>query len=514
MFKFRVKHYIWKVSFPIKAPNFKACTYPEHMFTSPLIETLRVFTEDELKALNHFVHNKSLYHTDHQAGVIKFFDLILPEAPGFTNPENLDRHGLAKKLAQSPQYIAKVAANLHGVVRQFVAWHQQRAKLDEFNEQLHLLDFYRRKGLDQRFESLFNKLQQQLRESSTADLDQYWEKNYQLNRFKMEWMSERDTREDNYLRAVIDSFDAYYLLQRAQYTYQLLLRQQNYTFTTSPYLAILQQIEQYCLRTSPEESGLLLLYYEALLILVEREDEDFDRFQTLLQQYGSVLPQTDYHSLHGLERQVLLKQYRENQSAPPYALFELYQKHWEKGLLTLGGVIMPSVFANIVRYGCRCGAMSWVRTFLDSCEHKLGGLRDTRELFSLYSAYYYLHNDELEVAETHLCFDFEDALRKVDARCLELMILYQLGSPILEHKIDAFRKLVRNTKGLPEIRREGFHNFALSLRKMTNPDLTRNDRKIDKLIESIHTEVISEKFWLIEQLKKRKKAKGKSSSQA
>ena len=175
---------------------------------------------------------------------------------------------------------------------------------------------------------------------------------------------------------------------------------------------------------------------------------------------------------------------------------------------------MPSVFANIVRYGCRCGALNWVRTFLDSCEHKLGGLRETTELFRLYSAYYYLYNAELKVAETHLCFDFEDALRKVDARCLELMILYQLGSPILEHKIDAFRKLVRNTKGLPEIRREGFHNFALSLRKMTNPDLTWNDRKIDKMIASIQAEVISEKFWLIEQLKKRKKAKGKSSSPA
>jgi hypothetical protein len=474
------------------------------MFDTPLIETLRHLTDNERQQLDKFVHSRLFYHPDNASGVVALFEELMVYAPFFEDKTTLDRNRLAEKLEKTPQYIAKTASNLHAVVRRFIAWTFRETTSTDFFDQLALLKFYKERNLPNRFDNLYEKIERDMAQRNAPISSEALYQRFCLDAEKFEWMSRYKMTSDLNLRATLDSFEAYYLLQKAQFTYNLMLRRLNSPFDTEGYLSVLDDIERYCLRHSPEGEGLLLLFYEAILLLIEREDADFERFQLFLDKYDAALSLEDFHSLHGLERQYLLTQFNKGRIELLPQVVNIYRVHLQKGLLEKNGYLMPSVFANIVRYGCRLGDLDWVETFLKTYQYRLGGTAHPQELFRLYYAYFLIFKGQLKEAEENLSADFEDPITRVDARCFEMMILYDTRSDLIEYKIEAFRKLVRNTSGLPDIRREGFHNFALSLRKMLNPDLKRNDKRIDKICLDIKSSPTSESVWLISRLEKLK----------
>ena len=474
------------------------------MIDSPLLETLKKLTETELQQLDKFVHSRLFYHPDNTSGVLALFEELMKYAPVFADNQALDRLNIAKQLNKTPQYVLKTASNLHAVVRKFISWAFREETDDDFFEQLALLKFYCERGLNQRFESLYEKVERYLAGDGKVISQEWLYKRFKLNAQKFDWLANSKSTTDLNLRTTLDSFEAYSLLQKAQYTYAMLVRILNFPFDTEGYLFVLADIERFCLRHTPEKNGLLLTFYEAILLLIEREDADFDRFKAHLQANESLLSVFDYHSLHGLERQYLLAQYTSGRNECLPQLFKTYQSHLEKHLLESNGYLSPFAFTNIVRYGCRLGELNWVEQFLKDYQQKLGGTPHPQELYRLYFAYFLIHKGQLDKAEAHLSVDFEDPITKVDARCFELMIMYETKSNLIDYKIESFRKLVRNTTGLPDVRREGFHNFALAFRKMLNPDLKRNNKKIDKIIAEIKAAPTSESIWLTNCLEKLK----------
>lgn len=474
------------------------------MFESQLIETLRQLTETERQQLDKFVHSRLFFHPDNASGVITLFEELMIHAPHFDNVTALDRHQLAEKLSKTPQYIAKTASNLHAVVRRFISWAFRTDAQSDFFDQLALLKFYQERGLSHRFENLYEKVERDLTNRPEQMSQEGLYQRFRLDAQRFEWMSRHKMSADLNLRATLDSFEAYYLLQKAQFTYSLMLRSLNFPFDTEGYLSILDDIERFCLRHAPEKEGFLLIYYEAILLLIEREDADFERFQLFLDRHDAALSVEDFHSLHGLERQYLLTQFNKGRIELLPEVVRIYRSHLQKGLLERNGCLMPSVFANIVRYGCRQGELDWIESFLKTYQHRLAGTAYPQELYRLYYAYFLIFKGKLKEAEENLLDDFDNAIMRVEARCFDLMILYDNHSQLIDYKIESFRKLVRNTTDLPDTLREGFHNFALTLRKMINPDLKRNDKKIDKIIKDIKTMPTSEFIWLISRLEKLK----------
>lgn len=477
------------------------------MLDSSLLETLRHLTTSELKELDKFVHSRLFFHAKNASGVRALFDLLLPFAPNFDNDDALNHDNIAKQLGQTPQYIVKVTSELHTVVRQYIIWAFQDHKSDAFFEQLALLRFYEKRNLHQRFINLYEKLDKELRSlEKTISLEiQY--KRFLLDEFKHIWSYKNKPTSDLHLRQTLDSFEAFTLLKKVQLTYNLLVRNLNSAFDTEGYVFVLEDIEKFCTKNGNEKNGLLLVYYEAILLIIEREDADFDLFQKLLAENSHLLDLEDYHSLHGFERQFLNIRYTKGQSELLPRIFKVYQSHLAKGLLESSGYLPPFTFTNIVRHACRLGELVWVEDFLEKYQYKLGGTANPKDLFRLYFAYFLIHKRQFDKAEAYLSADFDDPITKVDARCFELMLMYETESDLIDYKIESFRKLVRNTIGLPEVRRKGFHNFALTLRKMINPDLKYNDKRIEKIITEINTAPTSESIWLGQKLGKLKRKK-------
>lgn len=479
------------------------------MLNSPLLETLRLLEDKEWQQLDRFVHSRFFSHSDNASGVIALFELIKRHAPDFEHSEALSKKQIAAALGQSEQYVSKVTSGLHAVVRRFLGWTYQTELSHEFYEQLGLLQFYRKKELPLKFKSLVDKVQGQLDAAMDKTNTESLFQQFLLNAKKSEWMQENQPSMDVNLLQTMHYLDCHYLLQKAQIVYSLILKNQNDSFQSVDYNPFLDYIRYFLRSNCSSIDELLSLYYEAIQLLLNREGADFDHFQCLLEKHQDSLSEYDFYSLSSLERQILLTRFRDGETHLLEKVFSLYKRHLEKGLIQMEGKLSSTSFSNIVRYGCRCGELDWVEQFLKEYgADQLSGVSNPDDLYRLYYAYFLLHKDLLDEAEHNLSLDFEDSIRKVDARCLELMVLYQKQSSLLEYKIESFRKMVRNTVGLPEIRRNGFHNFALVLRKMTNPDLKRNDKRIDKLVAEIQNTPTSESFWLIEQLKQLKSRQG------
>lgn len=480
------------------------------MLNSPLLETLRLLEDKEWQQLDRFVHSRFFSHPDNASGVIALFELIKRYAPGFDHKEALSKKQIAAALGQSEQYVSKVTSGLHAVVRRFLGWTYQTELSHEFYEQLGLLQFYRKKELPLKFKSTADKVQGQLDAAMDKTNTESLFQQFLLNAKKSEWMQDYQPIQDINLLQTLHYLDSYYLLQKAQIVFNLILKNQNAAFQSIDYFPFLGYVKN-ILAEQSEPNPLLQLYYEAILLLLDQDDSNFEHFQALLQHHHSSLAQYDYHSLSSLERQIILQKFNAGAIHLLKEVFSLYKRHLEHGLIQVEGKLPATSFANIVRYACRCGELMWVEHFLDQYQaEQLIGINNPQDFYRLYFAYFLITKGNLDEAEHNLSLDFEDSIRKVDARCLELMVLYQKQSSLLEYKIESFRKMVRNTVGLPEIRRNGFHNFALVLRKMTNPDLKRNDKRIDKLVTEIQNTPTSESFWLIEQLKQLKSRQGQA----
>jgi hypothetical protein len=479
------------------------------MFHVQLLESFRLLDPEEWKLFDRFVHSRLFYYSENASGVIALFDLLKPFAPDFSTEAALSKENIAQLLGQTPQHVSKTASGLYAVLKKFINWNTHTDYYSDFYENLSLLKFYSKHQLVQRFEALYAKTLDRLEQSSTQKHADYLKKKYQLDLLKCDWQDNYLFQKDNNLRTTINSLEAYFLSIKIKLSFSLLIREQNFQSGAAEFQYPLDEVAQFFLDNPTENYPLMYLYAEAIKILLSKPDADFDAFLTRLQQWEEKLDYEDINNLYSVERQVLLQKYRQNQDGLPRELFELYKKHWDKNLLWQRGQILPATFANVVRYACRCSEFEWASSFLVQTENKIGGINESKDLHRLYTAYYYLYKGQINEAEKHLAADFEDAIRKVDARCMELMVYFLQKSPVLEHKIDTFRKLVRNTSGLPDIRQVGFHNFALTLRKMINPDLKYNDKKIDALITAIRSEPTSELFWLIEQLNKLKRLRGR-----
>lgn len=477
------------------------------MLDSSLLETLRHLTASELKELEKFVHSRLFFHANNASGVKILFDCLLPFAPNFDDADALNHDYIAKQLGQTPQYVVKVTSELHTVVRQYIIWAFQDHKSDTFFEQLALLRFYEKRNLHQRFINLYEKLDKELKSLEKIISPESLYKRFLLDEFKHIWSYKNKPTSDLHLRQTLNSFEAFTLFKKMQLTYNLLIRNINNAFDTEGYLYVLEDIERFCNKNGNEKNGLLLVYYEAILLIIERDDADFDLFQKLLAENSHILDVQDYYSLHGFERQHLNVRYTKGELELLPRIFKVYQNHLEKGLLESYGFLPPFAFTNIVRHACRLGELVWVEDFLEKYQHKLGGISNPKDLYRLYFAYFLIHKGQFDKAETHLSADFDDPITKVDARCFELMLMYETESDLIDYKIESFRKLVRNTVGLPDVRREGFHNFALALRKMINPDLKYNDKRIEKIIIEINTVPTSESIWLVKKLGKLKRKK-------
>jgi hypothetical protein len=476
------------------------------MLDTPLLETLRTLNKDELQKLQRFVNSPISFHEDNTKGVIVLFDDIIRFAPDFSSTE-LKREATAERLKQTPQYLTKLMSGLHRVVRNFIIYQHAEAFQQDFFGQLTLLKFYRERGQKERFETLSERLLKELKNiNASYRNEQYYRKVLLLEAEITAFHQTFNLNGDQNIINLIKSLDEYYWILKSQFVYELSKRANNVSLFTEGVHNLEEDIKYTKNKEHLRHVPLLDLFQQATkFVKGDKSRLALTQFETLLERQKQNLTYENYTALSSIVRHSLQIQHNKGDISVIQQLFDTYRHHLYRGLLYRDGYLQPMIFSNIVRIGCRTGKLKWVGKFLEIHKNRIGGTTKPEEVYRLYLAFYLIYNNQAKEAETYLEYDFDDLIIKTDAKRFELMAMFLNRSDLLEFKLDAFRKYLRNTAELPDTHKISNHNFVLILRKMLNPDLKRNNKKIEKLIADVKAEPTSEAMWLIVQLEKLKK---------
>jgi hypothetical protein len=477
------------------------------MLDSQLIETLRQLDKEELKKLERFVNSSFFFHEDNAKGVVALFADIMRFAPTFSSDE-LQREAVASRLKQTPQYISKLVSNLQQVVRKFIVYVYDDISHDDFFEQLNMLKFYRKKGLLHRFDNLNQRLSKVLDTQKNKQPNEDYYRKRVLLQFEVSTYSKQyNLSNDHNNKAVIEALDEYYWILRSKFMYELIKRSKNIDINTTELATVIEDINYTQSKAHLKNLPLLELFQQAILLIQNNKKMSLEKFEYMVEAQRKNLAYEDYAAFSGIVRNLFQIRFNEGDYSLVPILFDTYRHHLYRGLLFREGYLQPFIFGNIVRNGCRAGKLKWVETFLKLFRHRIGGTINPEAVYQLFYAFFLIYNGQHKEAETYLAYDFEDILLKTDARRFELMSLYLSNDTLLDYKIDSFRKFLQNSVTLPEVHRTQNHNFALTLRKIINPDLKYNDKRIEKIIAEINTLPTSESIWLGQKLGKLKRKK-------
>ena len=160
------------------------------------------------------------------------------------------------------------------------------------------------------------------------------------------------------------------------------------------------------------------------------------------------------------------------------------------------------LFKNIVDAGLKCEQYEWVFQFLQEYKGQIINTPHETDVYNYNLANYYFHRHNYEKALDLLSHQYQDVYYKIDARRLELKIYYELNSPILEARLEAFRILVlRLAKGkITKVQSEGNKQFALILMQILHSKTLFNKDRIAKIKRNVNDRLVADKGWFLEKL--------------
>ena len=208
--------------------------------------------------------------------------------------------------------------------------------------------------------------------------------------------------------------------------------------------------------------------------------------------------------VHGVLRNFCTQQLNKGQKDYLAELFDLYQEGLAQGVLDSGGGLLPSTFQNLATLGIRLGKYDWVEQFLEAQRVRIIGMEAPESLYTLNRANLLFAKAQYEEALEYLTYNIADTYLKLIARRLEVQIYYELASPLLTSKIQAFKIFVFRTAKihLTPLQREGYTNFIDLLKQIIHPSTPHKPQRIKSLTAKLEgKETVAEKQWLLDKLK-------------
>ena len=182
-------------------------------------------------------------------------------------------------------------------------------------------------------------------------------------------------------------------------------------------------------------------------------------------------------------------------------LFELLMRRLRNGRIYKKNKIRVSDFQLIVVAGLRLGNFEWVHQFLKEHEHRIFGIQRPEEAWNLNFARYLFHIGDFEGALERIAATYEELQYKVSSKVLEIQVLYEQDSPLLDARLDAAKIFMFREKKIPAEKKLLLNNFLDMLKQILNPKTLGNRKRIEKLKEKIRMlNGVAEHDWLTEKL--------------
>ncbi|MEO8209650.1 MAG: hypothetical protein ABI840_03740 [bacterium] len=450
-------------------------------------------------------------------GVIKLYEYIKIHYPDFDEikmgKENVFRN-ILPDIEYDDAFMRKLMFNLSKLTEDFLV--HENIKKDSFNYSKALLNELMVRDLKKLYTKKLKSINDEFIKQKIKN-NEYYKNKYIIDSInesvvmKDKMVVNSKDRLDMYLNNHTKSMIEYFLVEilceyRFLINYKKIVR---FDFNPAFYEIILNYMKK---NESVHNVPLLSLYYNSLLLIIEKEKMHFQKLKELLIKEMSSFSWHDKYGTFAILVNFINDEYHKGNKQYANEGFELYKLIIQYKLYSgkEGGHFENALFKNIVKLGLLMKETDWTEKFInDYIEELLPEARDNTLYYSKARVNFAKGNYERSLEDLSKIVSIHDFHFKSQIKSLTLMIFIE-KSWINEafDLIDASKHYISYEKLLPEITKEknmNFIKFCTEILKMKSKNSKEkiNDLKYDLL----NTENILEKEWLEEKIEELERIK-------
>lgn len=399
--------------------------------------------------------------------------------------------------------LEKTMVEAHKLVRAFVASQHYFREKNAFQQTMDYAEFIRRRGLQARYQIALGKLRKMQEETPQQHFF------YFHNQYELEYAVHNEESLLNQMKGelnignTLDALDMHHSLNSLALLNVYLLQKKA---ANLPFSAPMQeriehtQVPERFLNNSP-----VIKINHIIFNLLKKQTYTNLDLQWLFDALIAHEKQIDVETLNGFYAylrnicNLALSQDPDNEDIIK-TLFELYQDNLERGFLHYEGKLIPSRYLGISEFAIKAKATYWALDFIEKYKHEIIGENETQDFYRLNMAHHLF-----AVGKFEACLDYIPATSPLldylmNSKRLEIKAYYELGSDLLDFKMDAFKMFLSRTsqKIFSEAIRKNnqdFLNMVFQLRGSIPGDQARAQRIIARVAKN---KSISDRIWLLQ----------------
>lgn len=468
------------------------------MYKSKTVAIFYQFSRTEKIAFRKFV--ASPYHNS-SPKVKALLEYLYP-LDTYKHRPQLDRKVVYKAVFGKKAFdwaaLRHVASDLAQLLEAFLLLEQAASTIEQ---QLQLSTIYQQKNLTHLANQSFKKAEKALKKYPKKD-QRALDLAYLLEQNRQQRALEKDRAATNNIQALNNTFDQQYIAGKLKHACHLLshqgIQKQEYDLGLLP--AVLTYLEQHPEQLQTPIIALYHCYYKASTA-EQQANQYFHQFRQHLFEQQDFLEQEEVKHLYILATNYSIKLLNKDPKKEQVAAtFELYQKALEQGALLEQGRMSPFAFTNIIAIALGSERYAWTAEFLEEYKNCLPSNVREAYLAYNYSRWHFHQGQYQEAADLLSADDFEDVLLNLSAKILLLKVYYALEEiPLLEGLLNRFNTFLSRQKALA-YHKGNYNNIIRFTRRLValNPYSAKAKTKLRQ--EIMHTPLLTERAWLLEQL--------------
>lgn len=479
------------------------------MKRSKLLETLDLFSRDELVSLDNFLRSP-YFHSDKMPKELhSFFQYIMSYEANLDHP-NLEKENVFKYLYPKEKFIKgkidKLMSALLKQIHEFIVIHFDKKSKSSIQKNINLISFFRERNSNKFANHYFEKTSKSYEKEILQGKDYFFD-GYLINQesVQIHLVQSKDFKSLDLVKAH-RPLDIYYMLSKLEYACFLLsIDRFRQPIEIGPIIKFIDDLKPICIDHGFLKNPLLNIYFHTyeLLKRIDETDTSYKELKDLINKNEKLIPFESKKALSGLIRNLMLRRLNLGDKNLVEEIFILYKSHLEKGYLEHEKGILPSTFKNIVSMGLRSKNYDYVFNFLEKYKTKIKGTQFPEDVYYFNLAYFYFEQKKYDQALELLVDQYDDLFYKISAKRMELKIYYETKSSILPSKIDAFKIYIfrLSKRVIRDHLRSNNNHYVNFLRQLNNPQTALDPKRKERLKKKIkENKLVVEKAWLLEKL--------------
>ncbi len=474
---------------------------------SKLLDVIELFTTKELDELEYFLQSPAKKNAKHQFAISKLLKYIRSE-------QDLQKDAVFEHLFPSEKFtkskLDKLMSALLKQIQTFINVSFGIESNSSLQEMITMVDFFHKRQAKDKELSYLERAKKAVSKSVEKDKNFFYE-SFLINEqvIRRDYLLQDKQIGGFDFHSISHPLDIYYLLNKLEYAcFFLSMDRFRKPVNIKGIIEFLDAIKPIYVSSGVLKMPLIKLYYQAFDLLKNLDEADYWTLKKMIAAHEASIPKNSIRIFISIIRNYIARQYNHGEKHLANEFFEINKTHLNQGYLTIGKGILPTTFINMVTIGLNVKAFDWVFQFLNDYRYKIVGAKNAKNVYQYNLAAYHFACQQYEEALKLLKDNYEDLFYKISAKRLELKIYYEIKSPILESRMDAFKIYIyRLPKSfILEHQRSNENNFINFLRRLHNPKTAISEKRIDRLVQKmISTKLLTEKKWLLEKANELKK---------